>query len=65
MRSLMMLMIFAGIVWLVCYSFYSLGKRDAMRGQQGKKQASATGRKKVESFVVENKKRDSGDEKKI
>ena len=64
MRSLFMLMIFAGFIWLVCNSFYSLGKKNAIKGQKGKDEASTTRRKKVESFVIENENRSScGDDK--
>ncbi len=54
MRVLFLLMIFAGFIWLICYSFYSLGRKDATRGQKQRDDASETRRKKVESFVIEN-----------
>jgi hypothetical protein len=49
---------------LICYSFYSLGRKDAIKSQKRKDKASTTGRKKVESFVIENEKHSSyGDDK--
>jgi hypothetical protein len=64
MRSLLMLLILGGFIWLICRFFYSLGKKDAIKGQKRKDKASATRRKKVESFVIENENRSScGDDK--
>ena len=59
-----MLLILAGSIWLICYSFYSLGRKDAIKSQKRKDKASTTRRKKVESFVIENENRSScGDDK--
>jgi len=64
MRSLLMLLTLAGFIWLICYSFYSLGKKNAIKSQKRKDEASTTRRKKVESFVIENENRSScGDDK--
>ena len=64
MRALLILLILAGAIWLICYSFYSLGKKGAIKSQKRKDEASATRRKKVESFVIENENRNScGDDK--
>jgi len=59
MRPLLILLTLAGFIWLICYSFYSLGRRDAIKSQKRKDKASTTGRKKVESFVIENEKHSS------
>ncbi len=59
-----MLLTLAGFLWLICYSFYSLGKKNAIKGQKRKDEASATRRKKVESFVIENDNRGSCSEDK-
>jgi len=54
MRILLRILLFAFFVWLVCYSFYSLGKKKALGDQKQKDQARPTKRKKVESSVIEN-----------
>ena len=65
MRSLFILMILGGFIWLICRFFYSLGRKDAIKGQKRNGEASAQRRKKVESVVVENESRsNSGDDKK-
>ncbi len=38
------------LLWLICYSFYSLGKKNALKGN--KKKTHDNHRKKVESTVV-------------
>ena len=59
-----MLLILGGFIWLTCRFFYSLGKKDAIKGRRRKNEASTTRRKKVESFVIENENRSScGDDK--
>ena len=59
-----MLLTLAGFIWLICCSFYSLGKKDAIKSQKRKDEASTTRRKKVESFVIENENHSSrGDDK--
>jgi hypothetical protein len=64
MRAVLMLLILAGFIWVICYSFYSLGKKDAIKSQRRKDEASPTRRKKVESLVIEDENRSSyGDDK--
>ena len=63
MRSLLLLLILTSFVWLICRYFYSLGKKDAFKGPQ-QEGRTAAGRKKVDSFVIENENRSSrGDDK--
>ena len=52
MRLLIRLFPILFLVWLICYSFYSLGKRNALKGNK-KKSNNNYKRKKVESKVVE------------
>ena len=59
MRALLMLLTLTGFIWLICYSFYSLGKKNAIKSQKRKDEASTMRRKKVESFVIENENRSS------
>lgn len=40
------------LLWLICYSFYSLGRKNALKGNK-KKSNNKYHRKKVESKVVE------------
>ena len=64
MRSVLMLVTLAGFIWLICYCFYCLGKKNAIKSQKQKDEASTARRKKVESFVIENESRSScGDDK--
>jgi len=53
MRVLFRLLTFAFIIWIVCYFFYSLGKRKALEDQEGKSQNKHPKRKVVKSSVVE------------
>jgi hypothetical protein len=63
MRSLLVLLILVGCVWLICSFFYSLGKRNATKSREREDEAS-TRRKKVESSVIENEGRGSrGDDR--
>jgi hypothetical protein len=64
MRAILMLLILAGFIWLICDFFYALGRKNAMKSQKQKDEASATGRKKVESFVIENDNNNSWDKDK-
>jgi len=64
MRAVLMLLTLAGFIWLICYCFYCLGKKNAIKSQKRKDEASTTRRKKVESFVIENENSSScGDDK--
>lgn len=40
------------LLWLICYSFYSLGRKNALKGNK-KKTHNNHHRKKVDSTVVE------------
>jgi len=53
MRVLLRLLTFAFIIWIVCYFFYSLGKRKALKDQREKSKNKNRRRKVVESSVVE------------
>ena len=50
MHLLLRIIIGASLVWLICHSFYSLGRKSALNE---KKNESNNRRKKVESTVVE------------
>jgi hypothetical protein len=60
MRSLLVLVIFVLLLWLICRFFYFQGRKDGIKSQKLKDKAPATGRKKVDSFVVDNENRGSG-----
>jgi len=53
MSVLFRLLTFAFIVWMVCYFFYSLGKRKALEDQREKSKNIHQRRKVVKSSVVE------------
>jgi hypothetical protein len=54
MRILLRILTFAFFIWLICYFFYSLGKKKALGDQKRKGQVHPTKRKRVESSVIEN-----------
>jgi hypothetical protein len=54
MRAVLMLLTLAGAVWLICHFFYCLGKKNAIKSQNQKDEASSPRRKKVECVVIEN-----------
>jgi len=60
MRSLLVLVIFVLLLWLICRFFYFQGRKDEIKSKNLKNEAPATGRKKVDSFVVDNENRGSG-----
>jgi len=64
MRSLILVMIFAGVVWMICNFFYTLGRKSGIKSQKRKGETAATGRKKVESVVVEKENHRKEDDKK-
>jgi len=53
MRVLFRFLVFAFFIWMVCYFFYSLGKRKALEGRKEKSRDKDRRRKVVESSVVE------------
>jgi len=53
MSVLFRLLTFAFFIWIVCYFFYSLGKRKALENQRGKSKNEYQRRKVVKSSVVE------------
>jgi hypothetical protein len=59
MRSLLILLILGGFVWMICRFFYNLGRKN----QKLEDEAAATNRKKVDSFVVDNENHSNGGDK--
>jgi len=59
MRILLRILLFGFFVWLICYSFYSLGRKKALSDEKQKGQTRSMKRKKVESTVIENDSNDS------
>jgi len=53
MSVLFRLLTFAFIIWIVCYFFYSLGKRKALEDQKEKSRNRHRRRKVVKSSIVE------------
>jgi len=53
MRILLRILPFAFFIWLICYFFYSLGKRKALQDYNQKSRNRRRGTKVVESSVVE------------
>ncbi len=53
MSVLFRLLTFAFFIWIVCYFFYSLGKRKALENQRSKSKNKYQRRKVVKSSVVE------------
>ena len=53
MSVLFRLLSFAFFIWIVCYFFYSLGKRKALENQKEKSRNKHRRRKVVKSSVVE------------
>jgi hypothetical protein len=56
MRSLLILLILAGVAWMICRFFYTLGRKS----QKLENEAAGTRRKKVDSFVVDNENHSNG-----
>ena len=57
MRILLRILPFAFFIWLICYFFYSLGKRKALQQDYNQKSRNRRrGTKVVESSVVEKEK---------
>ncbi|MHC4396305.1 MAG: hypothetical protein ACYS1A_11690 [Planctomycetota bacterium] len=54
MRMLLRILPFALFMWLICYFFYSLGRKRALGDQKRKGESPSTKRKRVDSTVVEN-----------
>ena len=55
MRLLLRLLPLLFLIWLICYTFYSLGKRSALKGSKRNSQ-DTNQRKKVDSTVIEKEK---------
>ncbi len=53
MRILLRILPFVFFIWLICYFFYSLGKRSALKAQNKKPRTRRRRSKVVESSVVE------------
>ncbi len=53
MRILLRILPFAFFIWLICYFFYSLGKRKALQDYNQKSRNRRRRSKVVESSVVE------------
>jgi hypothetical protein len=58
MRILLRILPFAVFIWLICYFFYSLGRKQALDDQKRKGKSPPTERKQVDSTVVENDKQE-------
>ncbi len=59
MRLLIRVLPLLFLVWLTCYTFYSMGKRNALKGSKRNSQ-DTNQRKKVDSKVVEKEKDEWG-----
>ncbi len=54
MRILLRVLPYVVFIWLICYFFYSLGRKRALGDQKRKCESPPTKRKRVDSSVVEN-----------
>ncbi len=53
MRILLRILPFVFFIWLICYFFFSLGRKRALGDQKRKGESPPTKRKRVESSVIE------------
>ncbi|MCH8120728.1 MAG: hypothetical protein IIC00_13510 [Planctomycetes bacterium] len=53
MRILLRILPFVFFIWLICYFFFSLGRKRALGDQKRKGESPPTKRKRVDSTVVE------------
>ncbi len=63
MRPLIMMLMLAGFIWLIRYSFYSHFNKKMIHSRKQENRASASNRKQVESRVIENPNSNYDDDK--
>jgi len=56
MRILLRILPFVVFIWLICYFFYTLGRKRALDDQERKGESPQTKKKRVDSTVIENDK---------